>query len=184
MSDRGAKWSRALRRDPAGCTRPRLTAVFSLPTHCAVTVRARVSRVRRRVQGGVPVRGWDTAPDVSTQIRCSFVSNRVCVCNRRGVAPHSHRADQAAPELNRASSHRTSETDTRLLLLGLSPDSIEANTIRRSRAAGVPLAVPIAEERTGLRPPKIALADLALRITWRRNTRDGNRQRGHSMWIR
>jgi transposase len=41
---------------------------------------------------------------------------------------------------------------------------VETNTVRPSRATGVPPATRIAEERTRLRPLKIAPADLALRI--------------------
>ena len=41
---------------------------------------------------------------------------------------------------------------------------LEANTLRPSRATGVPPAARIAEERARLRPLKIAPADLALRI--------------------
>ena len=41
---------------------------------------------------------------------------------------------------------------------------VEANTVRPSRATGVPPAARIAEERARLRPLKVAPADLALRI--------------------
>ena len=45
---------------------------------------------------------------------------------------------------------------------------VEANTVRPSRATGVPPATRIAEERARLRPLKIAPADLALRIPGQR----------------
>jgi transposase len=45
----------------------------------------------------------------------------------------------------------------------------EANTVRPSRATGVPPAARIAEERARLRPLKVAPADLALRIPVRVN---------------